>query len=193
MKLSVLFIFYLSLQLSYAEICNNQLTATQKILNDNLDKNLTLTSSSGVQIEGKFSNLHLGANKEPIYFNFDGATNIRYKNEILPGQGIEQHAHGFSSPIGELVNSSKALEDLSKVELKELGIEVNKTASLKYKSGVSVVGDVTGITKKDGKNIIITFENATVKNPQGETLFAPDWGTYDMTVLDHFKLDNLSK
>ena len=43
-------------------------------------------------------------------------------------------------------------------------------------------GMVKKILQQDGKNILIVMENCTVKESNGNVLFQPEWGTYDMAV-----------
>ena len=43
-------------------------------------------------------------------------------------------------------------------------------------------GTVKHILTQDGKNILITFTDCTVKDKKGEVLFDPSWGVYDMAV-----------
>jgi hypothetical protein len=161
--------------------------ADRKFLDSVHSNNLT-------SVEGKLADIKVDSQGKSIYVNFDGATSLNYKGRALPGQGVAQHAHGFSSPIGRLKKyPNKSLEDLTTTELNNLGIKNGKKTTLEYSSGISVEGTVTGITRKGNKNVILTFEQATVKDANGLILFDPTWGTYDMLVIDNLILGNHHK
>jgi phenylalanine-4-hydroxylase len=56
---------------------------------------------------------------------------------------------------------------------------------LEFVSGVRVQGELVSIAKQDHSNILMSFVDCTVTGPDGETLFQPDWGQYDMAVGEH--------
>jgi len=60
----------------------------------------------------------------------------------------------------------------------------NGTATLNFRSGLTVQGTVKTVEKRDGKVILISFLNCTVRDELGNVLFEPAWGTYDMAVGD---------
>ena len=142
-------------------------------------------ASRSISIDGQLSDIKLSPSKKPYYINFEGPTSLKFKNKVLPDQGVNQHAHGFSSPIGKLKNVKKKLENLSPEELEQLGIIINNRVVLNYKSGVTVTGELTGVSRREGKVVLLTFEQATVKDAKNNILFDPSWGTYDMLVIDN--------
>jgi hypothetical protein len=56
-------------------------------------------------------------------------------------------------------------------------------AELEFTSGVTVSGCVKQLLEQDGKLILVTFSNCTVKLGD-RILFDPSWGEYDMAVGD---------
>ncbi|MFA6237245.1 MAG: hypothetical protein WC635_07970 [Bacteriovorax sp.] len=145
----------------------------------------TLTLSSGIQVEGKFTSLKKVNDKgEIFYYGTQGPTQLRHEGKVIPGQDAKQHPQGFSSPLGNLKVTDKPLEDLSTSELKGLGIEVGQEVTIEFRSGVIVQGKLKNIVNKNGKNIIFTFENETteVMAPDGSLLFERSWGIYDMAI-----------
>jgi phenylalanine-4-hydroxylase len=52
---------------------------------------------------------------------------------------------------------------------------------LEFESGVAVEGKIDKILERDGKLIVLTFSNCTVKYGE-RVLFEPAWGKFDMAV-----------
>jgi hypothetical protein len=146
-----------------------------------------LKGSSGVEIEGNLVKTLKDSEGRIIYFNTDGPTKLKYLSKVLEGQDVAQHPHGFGSPVGNIKEAFKPLEDLTQQELKNLNLIEGERVLLNYVSGVQVDGQLTGIVRKDGKILIMTFEDATVYAPDGTKLFEPEWGPFDMTVLRDFR------
>ena len=72
---------------------------------------------------------------------------------------------------------------LTNDQLHALGVVEGKKANTEFVSGIVVSGKVEKILRRDGKLLLITFSNCTVKYGD-RVLFDPDWGTYDMVVGD---------
>lgn len=142
----------------------------------------TCEYSSGLQISGVFSKLMTNFVGREIYIGTNGPTQLCYGNKELPGHDKTYHAHGFGSPVGDLKNIVRKLEDLSVDELADQGIKLGQNAVLEFLSGVTVKGKLTHVLRKNHKNILMTFENCLVTDAQGTVLFDPSWGTYDMAV-----------
>ena len=107
---------------------------------------------------------------------------LSFNNKQLKGHGKDYHKDGFSSPVGKLKGVATPFEDMTADELKLLGIETGKQAVLNFESGITVNGTVKHILTVDDKNLLITFTDCTVKDKNGEVLFDPSWGVYDMAV-----------
>jgi len=138
--------------------------------------------STGIQISGKFTNVIDDDNYNPIYIQTTGPTALAYKNKQLIGHGKDYHAEGFGSPIGKLKGINLAIEDMSPTDLEAYGIYEGKEVSLNFKGGITVTGEIiTGTRNLQGKIILISFKNCTVKYGD-EYLFKPEWGIYDMAV-----------
>lgn len=142
----------------------------------------TAVYSSGLQVTGIFTDLGLNHADELTFIKTTGPSALAYHNIQLAGHGKAYHADGFSSPVGRLKNSSKPLEDYQQHELAEIGITEGRIALLEFESGITVNGKVKSITIEDEKVILISFVDCTVTEANGNTLFKPDWGTYDMAV-----------
>ena len=137
----------------------------------------TVELNSGLQISGVLTD-YFG---EGYYLQFQGPSQLSYKNSELSGHGRSYHKDGFGSPVGLLKGSAKCLSKYSEAELRNLGLESGKTAALEFQSGVKVDGRFKGAMIKDGRVLLLKFEDCTVRLGE-KTLFMPEWGTYDMAV-----------
>lgn len=145
-----------------------------------------LVGTSGIEIEGNVKSILRDQTNKPIYFNTVGPTQLCYLQKIIQGQSKKQHPLGFGSPLGKLKGIDTPLENLDQGKLIELGIEEGKRVILEFESGIIVNGELVKTIRKNGKIIIQTFKNVTVTGADGELLFKPSWGTYDMLVAEYF-------
>jgi phenylalanine-4-hydroxylase len=142
----------------------------------------TIELSTGIQISGKFSNIIADENQRPIYINTTGPTALAYKNKELIGHDKAYHKEGFGSPIGKLKGINIVIEDMSPTDLEAYGIYEGKITKLEFEGGIIVQGEIiTGKRNLQGKIILISFKNCTVKFGE-KILFDPSWGIYDMAV-----------
>ena len=141
----------------------------------------TVEYSSRLQVSGIFNNV-IADNGQFVYVSTSSPTAHAWQNIELVGHDRSYHAHGFSSPVGRLKNTSMPLENMSIDELMSLEIEAGKQVSLEFESGVNVQGKLINVSKnRKGLNMILSFEDCCV-NYNNEVLFQPEWGTYDMAV-----------
>ena len=106
------------------------------------------------------------------FLKYSGPTQLSVADKEIVGQGPKHHQQGFSTCVGILAVSGKSPAQLSEFELKSL-------KTLSFASGISVQGDLKTHYRVDSKNLILSFENCTVKDG-AEVLFQPDWGTFDL-------------
>lgn len=142
----------------------------------------TAMYSSGLQVSGTFTDVGLAPNDDVTFIKTNGPTALAFEGKQLTGHGKDYHKDGFSSPVGKLANSTKALEAYTDEDLYAAGILVYKPVTLIFESGISVEGIVKQILRKEDKIVLIVFDNCTVKEGNGNILFQPEWGTYDMAV-----------
>jgi phenylalanine-4-hydroxylase len=141
----------------------------------------TAVYSSGLQVSGTFTHF-AQLNNEPVFIKTTGSSILSVNNKQLKGHGKEYHKDGFSSPVGRLKGSEKALEDFSLSDLDEAEIEIGEIAKLTFESDITVQGRVKSMLINNHKIQIICFTNCTVKAADGNILFNPSWGVYDMAV-----------
>ncbi|MDO7173995.1 aromatic amino acid hydroxylase [Mariniflexile sp. AS56] len=141
----------------------------------------TIELSTGLQISGVFTQV-VEDNGNPVYIQTTGETALSYREKELIGHGINAHADGFGSPIGKLKGINLAIEDMSPRDLSAYLIYEEKNITLEFEGDITVSGDIiTGKRNLQGKIILISFSNCTVKH--GDTiLFKPEWGNYDMAI-----------
>lgn len=142
----------------------------------------TAVYSSGLQVTGIFTDIGLSRNDELTFLKTTGPSALAFDGKELPSHSKTYHSDGFSSPVGKIKNIEKKLEDHSIKELADIGISLGENATLNFESGINVSGTVKEITQRNGKTILISFEDCTVTEVNGNVLFKPDWGIYDMAV-----------
>jgi phenylalanine-4-hydroxylase len=142
----------------------------------------TAVYSSGLQVTGTIAEFKVNKNNELYFIKTTGPSALSVKNKQLYGHGKDYHKDGFSSPVGKLKVSQKSLEDFSEEELSAIGIKENETVVLNFENDITVSGLVKSILINNEKVQLITFTNCTVKDKEGNILFDPTWGVYDMAV-----------
>lgn len=140
----------------------------------------TAVYSSGLQVTGIFTDMGLNAADELTFIKTTGPSALAVDSKQLEGHGKFYHKDGFSSPVGRL--NGLILEDLSLSELAEQGITEGSRAELNFDGCIHLNGLLKQIVQHNGKNILMVFEDCTVKESNGNVLFQPEWGTYDMAV-----------
>ncbi|MDQ6625921.1 MAG: aromatic amino acid hydroxylase [Verrucomicrobiota bacterium] len=140
----------------------------------------TCEYSSGLQVSGTFTEV-LTDGGTPIYIRTTGPTALAFADKELAGHGRDYHAEGFGSPIGRWSGAEKAPELLNEADLGAFGLRVGETARIEFVSGVVVSGKVSHILVRDGRLLVISFGDCTVKHGE-RILFEPAWGTFDMAV-----------
>ena len=113
------------------------------------------------------------------WLKYSGPVQLSYGGEQLAGHGAAYHTHGFSSPLGYLQDLAKPLSELSESEFKERGWDNERLVRLVFASGIEVSGILRGVLRRDGKCLLMTFAECTVRKG-AQVFFAPDWGLFDM-------------
>jgi phenylalanine-4-hydroxylase len=142
----------------------------------------TAVYSSGLQVSGTITDFRKADQGQPSFIKTSGQTILSHNNKVLKGHEKDYHKEGFSSPVGRLQGIDTPLEDMAPDALRLLGIEAGRHTRLNFATGITVEGTVKEILTVEGKNLIITFANCTVKDGNDQMLFDPTWGAYDMAV-----------
>lgn len=144
----------------------------------------TAVYSSGLQVTGVFTDMGLTLDDQLSFIKTTGPSALSFDGKQLSGHGKEYHKDGFSSPVGKLLGIEKPIEDMTIIELMDCGIRPQFTAVLEFESGITVNGYVQYIQQHEEKTFLISFSDCTVKERNGNVLFKPEWGVYDMAVGD---------
>lgn len=142
----------------------------------------TAVTNAGVEISGLFSEMLTDAVGNITYIKTSGPSQLAYQGTQLPGHGTEAHAAGFGCPLGRLQTMERCLSSYTVDELKQHGIRLESLVQLDFLSGIRVRGHLTHLLRRDQKNLVFTFEDCTVTGADGEILFDPAWGVFDMAV-----------
>jgi len=156
---------------------------TESIMKAIACKNVaTAVYSSGLQVSGVFTDIGVGTKDEVTFIKTTGPSALAFNGKQLNGHGKDYHADGFSSPVGRLKDAVKSLEDYSTAELQAVGIITGKKTELVFESGIKVIGVVKDIITESNKLLLIGFKDCTVTERNGNILFKPEWGIYDMAI-----------
>lgn len=142
----------------------------------------TAVYSSGLQVSGIFTDIGISAADEVTFIKTTGPSALAFNQKQLPGHGKDYHKDGFSSPVGKLKNATKPFEDYTNAELKALNISIEEQTTLLFESGIKVIGRIKDIVTENDKILLIVFMDCTVSESNGNILFKPEWGIYDMAV-----------
>jgi phenylalanine-4-hydroxylase len=142
----------------------------------------TAVYSSGLQVSGIFVAAQVDNHGQLKYIQTKGETELAYNDVQLPGHGTSYHRDGFGSPVGKLKSHAQPLENWDDSTCLAQGLVAGKTVELNFESGISVTGKLEQVLRKEGKIILLTFTDCTVKDQDGKVYFDPAWGNYDMAV-----------
>ena len=142
----------------------------------------TLEYSSGLQVSGVLSDIKISDQGKIAYLQFTGPSALASQNIQIRGHGVETHADGFGSPVGRLAKIKKPLELFDNSDFENHEILPQSRTRLVFESGIVVEGIVEAIQHNDGINQIISFRDCRVKDSDGEILFKPEWGNYDLAL-----------
>lgn len=142
----------------------------------------TAVYSSRLQISGVFTDIGIAANDDLTFIKTTGPSALAVNGKQLEGHGKNYHQDGFSSPVGKLKNAIKPLEDYTAAEMIALGCFADNLTKLVFESGITVEGNVADVIRVNEKVILIVFKDCTVTESNGNILFKPEWGNYDMAV-----------
>ncbi|WP_449438790.1 aromatic amino acid hydroxylase [Pedobacter steynii] len=142
----------------------------------------TAVYSSGLQVTGVFTDMGIDQNDELTFIKTTGPSALAVDGVQFEAHSKLHHKDGFSSPVGKLKGIDTPIEDMDMRQLLECGIKPFNMAILEFESGITVKGIVKVISQKDRRTCLISFDNCTVKESNGNILFQPEWGRYDMAI-----------
>lgn len=150
----------------------------------------TIMLDSGLEISGFLADYYTEiddsrtgapAAEQPYYLQLKGPTQLSYGNQELSGHGKDYHREGFGSPVGPLKGEPRPLSDFSEQDLENRGYKTGQLVELNFESGVTVRGRLLSQVRRDGKLILLSFQDCIVSR-EDKIFFKPEWGTFDMAV-----------
>jgi phenylalanine-4-hydroxylase len=114
----------------------------------------TIQFDSGVQVTGRLVEIVDGSDG-PAWVRFDGPVALALADQILPGQGVEDHAEGFSTAVGPLSDGT-SLGEMTEEWL-------------------------LGLADEGGRLRVITFTDASARIGD-QILYDPPWGSFDLVA-----------
>ncbi len=147
----------------------------------------TIELETGIQISGVVQNIITNEFGEIIYVRLNGPSQLSYQDNELPGHHRQYHRHGYSTPIGYLKsNTDKCLTKYTQQDLEKLNLVIGEKSHLEFTSGIKLSGRLQQTTRRDQKILLLSFSECLLEY-QGQTLFDPSWGIFDMAVGSQIK------
>ncbi|MEY4617067.1 MAG: hypothetical protein RJB66_2027 [Pseudomonadota bacterium] len=141
----------------------------------------TTVFESGVQVSGVVSDYWVDSKGDVCFLKLSGPCQIS-ENEIqMEGHGADYHTEGFSSPLGSIKGMSAKPWLATAQDWKTIGCVKGQTCHFEFESGISIEGRWISSFEKDGKTLVMSFQDCTVRSGQA-VLFNPEWGTFDMIL-----------
>ncbi|WP_374073892.1 hypothetical protein [Bdellovibrio bacteriovorus] len=134
-------------------------------------------------VDGTLSKVIYSQQGEPIYLQFSGkARLVDSANEVIPGQDINVHAQGYSSPVGKI---KSVMADGQLVTANSL--QANQKVEIQYESGITVRGELSRVTRDLAQSpSVLTFSSAEV-HLNDKALYKPEWGSFDLILGEQIK------
>ena len=140
--------------------------------------------SSGLAIESETITFARDANGLAYYVRAEGPTSLLWGGKVISGHDQSRHPHGFSAPIGFpkglfSVDSWHAVTDEMLIDS---GFVAGNTVQWHYESGVVFQAKYLGCTRLDGELVLMAFDECFITGPNGEVLYDPAWGEFDLAL-----------
>lgn len=142
----------------------------------------TTVLNSGLQISGVLADFRCDGERVD-FIRLTGPVQLSFGGMQLSGHGPAYHKEGYSSPIGRLKHKGISTSELDREVLRELGFSNGQKGRMEFQSGVILEGVLHNVLEKEGRALILTFENCTVRGGD-EILYRPEWGPFDLACGD---------
>lgn len=139
----------------------------------------TAEYDTGLQVSGKITRIY---EKEgiPSYYAITGPAQLSWQGKQLEGHGKDYHSKGFGAPVGKIEYLQQGNTPFTD-QVDDFAFQPGELVIIKYRSGLVVKGKYKGQVKKQDRILLLTFYDCIVEY-DGQVLFYPDWGLYDMAV-----------
>ncbi len=140
--------------------------------------------SSGLTIDADaIAFLHDGHARN-YYLRAEGPTRLLWQGEVITGHDQSRHPHGFSAPLGmpNSFSTAGAWHAVTDQMLIDRGLVAETTVHWCYESGVVLKAKYLNNLRLGGTLVLMTFDECLITGPNGEVLFDPAWGEFDLAV-----------
>lgn len=143
------------------------------------NKNTIRLKTEKNAVEGVLTKVIYNEVGEVIHVTFSTARIVDTNNKVIPGQDLNVHGGGYSSPVGRI---KTLLADGRPATLETL--QERQNIEIQYESGIMVKG-VMGRLTSDGAvgATVLTMPTAEV-TLNGKFLYKPEWGSFDLLIGD---------
>jgi len=141
----------------------------------------TVEFETGLQVGGVLVDFHADEEGRIEFARWAGPVQMAYRDHQIEGQGPHYHKEGFSTPIGTVEGKSPAT--LIDADLERMGFRTGERGTLRFDhSGIELRGVWTGRVLREGRNIILTFQDCTITRGS-DVLYRPEWGPFDLACV----------
>ena len=142
----------------------------------------TVVLDSGLQISGILEKTIQTKNKDLVFLKFSGPVQLSFKNKQLKGHDASYHKEGYSTPLKLLTKSKTPFHLWTLREMQSQGLKKGKKAKMSFKGGIRLEGELESYLKTKGCLLVLTFKNCLIKDRNGNILYQPSWGPFDLAV-----------
>ncbi len=138
---------------------------------------------AGVWTEALWDSADTAANpRRAIFIKANGPSQLSFRDQELPAQGIQHHPEGFSTPLGAFkAYANRCPSTLTDAELAAIGMKIGARSRLELTSGFVVEGVLKASLSRDGVLLLLTWLDCTMTF-DGRTYYKPEWGSFDQAV-----------
>lgn len=140
--------------------------------------------SSGLTIDADAIAFLQDAHTRNYYLRAEGPTRLLWQGEVISGHDQSRHPHGFSAPLGmpNSFSAAGAWHAVTDQMLIDSGLVAENTVHWCYESGVVLKAKYLSNLRIDGELVLMTFDECLITGPNGEVLYDPAWGEFDLAV-----------
>ena len=113
-----------------------------------------------------------------------GPTRLLWRGEVISGHDLSRHPQGFSAPIGlpNALSSARTWQAVTDRVLIDSGLVKGNRVDWRYESGVVLKAKYLGSLRLDDVLVLMTFDDCSITGPNGELLYDPTWGEFDLAL-----------
>lgn len=142
----------------------------------------TCVLDSGLQIAGVFESAISDDDDKIGWLSTTGPTQLAWNDQELCCHGIQYHAEGYATALGNLAGAEKPLHRYDDADLAHAGILMGEDVTLLFDSGYRVVGKLKNLTRRDGVLLLMSFAEAKAFDRNGLMLDLKTDGIFHLGI-----------